>query len=178
MLIPPEIWHEYLKDWSTSPVRCTHFTLGNPNKSFRMFFGTQCGQRHCILGLSVHLCLLEWLDVKFCLMSLVVRGLIFFLLVFWCWWPSVLWLCWLGGRKGILSVKTEIKIKPRICVLFILCLTWTVNANSLKQNIIVIKEICSWLPAFCKPNLLFIQPRWRLRRTYFFNHYITHLFCH
>ena len=37
----------------------------------------------------------------------------------------------------------HIKIKPRICVLFILCLTWTVNANSLKQNIIVIQEICS-----------------------------------
>ena len=54
----------------------------------------------------------------------------------------------------------HIKIKPRICVLFILCLTWTVNANSLKQNIIVIKEICSWLPPFCKQNLLlFIQPR-------------------
>jgi len=35
-----------------------------------------------------------------------------------------------------------------------------VNANSLKQNIIVIKEICSWLPPFCKPNLLlFIQPK-------------------
>ena len=28
----------------------------------------------------------------------------------------------------------HIKIKPRICVLFILCLTWTMNANSLKQN--------------------------------------------
>jgi len=28
----------------------------------------------------------------------------------------------------------HIKIKPIICVLFILCLTWTVNANSLKQN--------------------------------------------
>ena len=61
----------------------------------------------------------------------------------------------------------HIKIKPRICVLFILCLTWTVNANSLKQNIVVIKEICSWLPPFCKPNLLlFIQPRWQLRRRY------------
>ena len=34
-----------------------------------------------------------------------------------------------------------IKIKPRICVLFIFCLTWMVNANSLKQNI---KEICSF----------------------------------
>jgi len=43
------------------------------------------------------------------------------------------------------------------------------NANSLKQNIIVIKQICSWLPPFCKQNLLlFIQPRWQLRRTYFF----------
>ena len=66
----------------------------------------------------------------------------------------------------------HIKIKPRICVLFILCLAWTVNANSLKQNIIVIKEIYSWLPPFCKQNLLlFIQPRWRLRKTYFLNHY-------
>jgi len=44
----------------------------------------------------------------------------------------------------------HIKIKPRICVLFILRLTWTVNANLLKQNIVVIKEICSWLPLFCK----------------------------
>ena len=36
----------------------------------------------------------------------------------------------------------------------------------------MIKEICSWLPPFCKQNLqLFIQPRWQLRRTYFFNHY-------
>jgi len=60
----------------------------------------------------------------------------------------------------------HIKITPRIWVLFNLCLTWTVNANSLKQNIIVSKEICSWLPPFCKPNLLpFIQPRWQLRRT-------------
>jgi len=33
-------------------------------------------------------------------------------------------------------------------------------------------EICSWLPPFCKQNLLlFIQPRWQLRRTYFLNHY-------
>jgi len=32
-------------------------------------------------------------------------------------------------------------------------------------------EICSWLPPFCKQNLLFIQPRWQLRRTYFFNLY-------
>jgi len=33
----------------------------------------------------------------------------------------------------------------------------------------VIKQICSWLPPFCKQNLLlFIQPRWQLRRTYFF----------
>jgi len=33
--------------------------------------------------------------------------------------------------------------KPRICILFILCLAWTVNANSLKQNVIVIREIGS-----------------------------------
>ena len=35
----------------------------------------------------------------------------------------------------------------------IFCLTWTENANSLKQNIIVIKEICSWLLPVCKQNL-------------------------
>jgi len=45
-----------------------------------------------------------------------------------------------------------------------------VNANSLQQNIIVINEICSWLPPFCKQNIL-LQPRLELRRTYFFNHY-------
>ena len=38
------------------------------------------------------------------------------------------------------------------------------ECKSLKQNIIVIKEICSWLPPFCKENLLlFIQPKWQLR---------------
>jgi len=41
----------------------------------------------------------------------------------------------------------HIKIKPRICILFILCVTWTVNANSSEQNIIVIKEIIMFLAA-------------------------------
>ena len=42
----------------------------------------------------------------------------------------------------------HVKIKPRICVLFILCLTSTMNANSLKikHNTVVITEVCSWLP--------------------------------
>ena len=31
-----------------------------------------------------------------------------------------------------------------LCTIF-LCLTWTLSANSLKQNIIVTKQICSWL---------------------------------
>ena len=35
----------------------------------------------------------------------------------------------------------KIHVKPRICVLYMLFLTWTVNANLSKQNIIVIKEI-------------------------------------
>ena len=34
MLNPVKIWHENLTDLSTSPVRCSHFTLGNPKKSF------------------------------------------------------------------------------------------------------------------------------------------------
>ena len=33
-------------------------------------------------------------------------------------------------------------------------------------------SICSWLPPFSRQNLLFIQPRWQLRRTYF-----TIMFC-
>ena len=37
------------------------------------------------------------------------------------------------------KIETYQNIKPRICVLFILCLTWTMNAKTLKQNIIVIK---------------------------------------
>ena len=74
-------------------------------------------------------------------------------------------LCKVHVWKWPVVKNKHIKIKPRICILFILCLTWTMNANSLKQNIIVIKEICSWLPHFCKHNLLlFIQPRWQLNR--------------
>ena len=46
------------------------------------------------------------------------------------------------GNGQSLKKYKHIKTKPRICILFILCLTWTVNANSLKRNIIVIKEIC------------------------------------
>ena len=34
MLISEKIWHENLTDLSTSSVRCSHFTLGNPKKSF------------------------------------------------------------------------------------------------------------------------------------------------
>jgi len=34
MLNPEKIWHDHLTDLSTSPVICSHFTLGNPEKSF------------------------------------------------------------------------------------------------------------------------------------------------
>jgi len=33
-LNPEKIWHECLTDLSTSPVGCSHFTSGNPKKSF------------------------------------------------------------------------------------------------------------------------------------------------
>jgi len=52
-------------------------------------------------------------------------------------------LCQVHVWKWPVVKYKHIKIKPRICILFILCFTWTVNANSLKQNIIVLKEICS-----------------------------------
>jgi len=34
MLNPEKICSEHLAELSTSPVRCSHFTLGNPKKSF------------------------------------------------------------------------------------------------------------------------------------------------
>ena len=34
MLNPEKIRHEDLTHLSTSPVRCTHFTVGKPKKSF------------------------------------------------------------------------------------------------------------------------------------------------
>ena len=34
MLNPEKILHEHLTDLSTSPVRRSHFTWGNPKKSF------------------------------------------------------------------------------------------------------------------------------------------------
>jgi len=34
VLNPEKIWHENLTDLSTSPVRCSHFALENPKKSF------------------------------------------------------------------------------------------------------------------------------------------------
>ena len=63
------------------------------------------------------------------------------------------------------KIQTYQNKAKNLCTISFLCLTWTVNANSLKQNIIVIKEICSWLPPFCKQNLLlFIQPKWQTRQ--------------
>jgi len=41
------------------------------------------------------------------------------------------------------KIDTYQNVKPKICVLFVLCLTWSMNANLLKQNIIVIEEIYS-----------------------------------
>jgi len=34
MSIAEKIWHEYLTELSTSPARCSQFTLGNPKKSY------------------------------------------------------------------------------------------------------------------------------------------------
>jgi len=59
----------------------------------------------------------------------------------------------------------HIKIKQRICILFILCLTLTVNANWFKQNIIVIKQNVLGCHLSVKQNLLlFVQPRWQTDR--------------
>ena len=34
VLNPEKIWHQHLVHFPTSPVYCSHFTLGNPKKSF------------------------------------------------------------------------------------------------------------------------------------------------
>jgi len=49
-------------------------------------------------------------------------------------------LCKVHVSEWLVVKYKHIKTKPRICILFILCLTWTVNASSLKQNIIVLKK--------------------------------------
>ena len=41
------------------------------------------------------------------------------------------------------KIQTYQNKAKNLCTISFLCLTWTVNANLLKQNIIVIKEICS-----------------------------------
>ena len=41
------------------------------------------------------------------------------------------------------KIQTYQNKAKNLCTISFLCLTWTANANSLRQNIIVIKEICS-----------------------------------
>jgi len=46
MLNPEKIWHEHFTDLSTSPVRCSHFTLGNP----KSHFGAQVSEQKGCVG--------------------------------------------------------------------------------------------------------------------------------
>jgi len=41
------------------------------------------------------------------------------------------------------KIQTYQNKAPNLFTISFLSLTWTVNANSLKQNIIVIKELCT-----------------------------------
>jgi len=43
------------------------------------------------------------------------------------------------------KIQTYQNKAKNLCTISFLCLTWMVNANALKQNIKVIKEICSSL---------------------------------
>jgi len=47
-----------------------------------------------------------------------------------------------GQSKKIQTYQNKAK---NLCTISFLCLTWTVNANSFEQNIIVIKEIMFFL---------------------------------
>ena len=69
MLISEKIWHEHLTDLSTSLVRCSHFTLGNPKSHFstlllihfRLFTLAQkkTSSNCCSAALDVYLLLLS-----------------------------------------------------------------------------------------------------------------------
>ena len=48
----------------------------------------------------------------------------------------------MANRKKIQTYQNKAK---NLCTISFLCLTWTVNANSFEQNIIVIKEIMFFL---------------------------------
>ena len=48
-----------------------------------------------------------------------------------------------GVEMASRKIQTYQNKAKNLYTISFLCLTWTVNANSLKQNIIVIKEICS-----------------------------------
>jgi len=48
-----------------------------------------------------------------------------------------------GVEMASRKIQTYQNKAKNLCTFLFLCLTWTVNANLLKQNIIVIKEICS-----------------------------------
>jgi len=49
MLNPEKICHENLTNLSASPVRCSHFTLGNPKKSFSIVLFTNTSDYSCYL---------------------------------------------------------------------------------------------------------------------------------
>ena len=67
MLNPEKIWHEYITDLPTSPVRCSHFTLGSPKNHFStllliyfrsfMLFGKKTNSNCCTATLAVYLLL-------------------------------------------------------------------------------------------------------------------------
>jgi len=48
-----------------------------------------------------------------------------------------------GVEMASRKIQTRQNKAKNLCTILFLCLTWTVNANSLKQNIIVIKGIRS-----------------------------------
>jgi len=58
-----------------------------------------------VLALSICLCILVCLGVLACCRLLVLRLCSFAELYVWHCVPSVLWCCWLSGRKGIQPVK-------------------------------------------------------------------------
>ena len=48
-LNPKKIWHENLTDLSSSHVKCSHFTLGNPKKSFSTVLFIHTSDYFCYL---------------------------------------------------------------------------------------------------------------------------------
>ena len=101
------------KDWwrlSYRTKRDCRSGCGDWGRRLHQAFHSAARRRHQVTCLDQ--LLHYWLELSrrpvglslTCLLTVKVKTL-FFTHAVLCWWPSVLWCCWLGGKKGIRPVK-------------------------------------------------------------------------